>query len=136
MDLQEYLPVIHILCNPGLRQRHWDKINDIAGENISPDSGTSLRKMLRHKLEPFLEQFEVISAAASKEHSLEKAMQKMEDDWDEIIFNTTMYRDTGMCVHTHACTGTQVCACTCVHVCVCVCVWWWGILICPGTTDN
>lgn len=94
--LQECLPVIHILCNPGLRPRHWDKINAVIGYSISPDSGTSLRKMLKHNLEPYLEQFEAISTAASKEHSLEKAMQRMEDDWDEVIFNTTLYRDTGM----------------------------------------
>ena len=43
-----------------------------------------------------MEQFEAISVGASKEHSLEKAMQRMEDDWDPIIFNTTLYRDTGM----------------------------------------
>lgn len=67
----------------------------MAGFPITPDSGTSLRKILRHKLEPFLDQFEIISTAASKEYSLEKAMQKMEEDWDEIIFNTTVYRDTG-----------------------------------------
>ena len=94
--LQQYLPVVHILCNPGLRQRHWDKMNDIAGENISPDSGTSLRKMLRYNLEPHLEKFESISSAASKEYSLEKAMQKMEEDWDQVVFNTTLYRDTGL----------------------------------------
>lgn len=93
--IQEYLPTIHILCNPGLRDRHWQKMNEIAGFSITPDSGTSLRKMLRHKLEPHLEKFEAISTAASKEYSLEKAMQRMEDDWDEIIFNTTLYRDTG-----------------------------------------
>ena len=65
------------------------------GFSITPDSGTSLRKMLKFNLEPHMEQFEAISAGASKEHSLEKAMQKMEDDWDPIIFNTTLYRDTG-----------------------------------------
>ena len=92
---QEYLPVIHILCNPGLRQRHWDQINNIVGYSITPDSGTSLVKMLKHNLDPYLEKFESISTAASKEHSLEKAMKKMEEDWDAIIFNTTVYRDTG-----------------------------------------
>ena len=99
---QEYLPVIHILCNPGLRQRHWDKLSTIAGFNITPDSGTSLRKMLKYNLEPYLEEFESISAGASKEFSLEKAMQRMEDDWDPILFNTTVYRDTGKksCLHT------------------------------------
>ena len=93
--LQQYLPIIHVLCNPGLRKRHWDKMNEVVGYNITPDSGTSLRKMLKHQLEPFLDQFEVISTSASKEHSLEKAMQKMEDDWDTVLFNTILYRDTG-----------------------------------------
>lgn len=113
--------MIHILCNPGLRARHWEKMNNIVGYSIAPDSGTSLRKMLKHNLDPFLDEFETISSAASKEHSLEKAMQKMEEDWDAIIFNTTQYRDTGMyvgsillslillissiirCVHPHLC---------------------------------
>ncbi len=94
-QFKDYLPVVHILCNPGLRQRHWDKFTDIIGFDITPDSGTSLRKMLKYKLDPYLEEFESISAGASKEFSLEKAMQKMEDDWDPISFNTTLYRDTG-----------------------------------------
>lgn len=25
-NFMTYLPVIHILCNPGLRQRHWEKV--------------------------------------------------------------------------------------------------------------
>ena len=95
--------VVHILCSPGLRQRHWDKMNEIIGFSTTPDSCTSLRKMLKYNLEPYLEQFEGISAGASKEYSLEKAMQKMEDDWDPIIFNTSLYRDTGWCVCLSVC---------------------------------
>ena len=44
---QDYLPVVHILCNPGLRLRHWEKMSEAIGFNITPDSGTSLRKMIK-----------------------------------------------------------------------------------------
>ena len=56
--VQENLPIVHILCNPGLRQRHWEQMNEITGFSITPDSGTSLRKMLKYNLEPHFEDFE------------------------------------------------------------------------------
>ena len=40
--------------------------------------------------------FSAISNAASKEFGLERAMQKMADEWEGIFFNTTQYRDSGI----------------------------------------
>lgn len=66
MLLQEYIPLIGTLCNPGLRERHWKQMSEIAEIDITPDAGTTLRKVLKLELEPFLEKFDVISGAATK----------------------------------------------------------------------
>lgn len=63
---QDHIPVVSILCNPGIRARHWDQMSEIVGYDLTPDSGTTLRKVLKQNLAPYLEQFESISAAASK----------------------------------------------------------------------
>ena len=67
---QENVPIIATLCNPGMRDRHWDQMGAKIGFSITPDSGTTLRKMLRHNLVPFMEELEVISGAASKVGSI------------------------------------------------------------------
>ncbi len=55
-----------ILCNPGIRPRHWEQMSEIAGNDLTPDSGSTLRKILKQNLTPYLELFENISAGASK----------------------------------------------------------------------
>jgi dynein heavy chain len=87
-----------VLCNPGIRDRHWEKMSEIAKRNLKPDAGTTLRKVLRMGLEPFMGEFEVVSAGATKEFSLEKAMKKMQTDWEPLCFNTAKYKDTGLTI--------------------------------------
>ena len=58
--------MISIMCNRGMRPRHWKGMSDIAGFDLTPDAGTTLRKMLKLNLEASMEQFEGISAAATK----------------------------------------------------------------------
>lgn len=63
---QEFIPTCAVLCNPGVRTRHWSKMSDIAGFDLTPDSGSTLRKVLKLNLGTYMEQFESISAAATK----------------------------------------------------------------------
>ena len=41
-------------------------MSELIGTNITPDSGTTLRKMIKNNLEPFMVEFESISGGASK----------------------------------------------------------------------
>uniref|UniRef100_H3B7G7 Dynein axonemal heavy chain 12 n=1 Tax=Latimeria chalumnae TaxID=7897 RepID=H3B7G7_LATCH len=97
-EFKENIPLVSIMCNPGIRPRHWKQISDIVAYDLTPDSGTTLRKMLRQNLSPYLEKFEQISVAASKEFSLEKAMHTMVEAWDVVTFNLVPYRESGVCI--------------------------------------
>ncbi|KAJ7406929.1 dynein heavy chain 12, axonemal isoform X7 [Willisornis vidua] len=95
-DFKENIPTVTVFCNPGLRDRHWEQMSNIVGYDLTPDAGTTLRKVLKQNLGPYLEQFTTISVGASKEFSLEKAMYAMMEVWDSVSFNTKMYRESGI----------------------------------------
>ena len=63
--------MIGIMCNPGIRTRHWKSMSDIIGFDITPDSGTTLRKVLKYNLGPYMDEFEGISGGASKVRRLQ-----------------------------------------------------------------
>ena len=58
--------MISVMCNNGLRQRHWQNMSTIAGFDLTPDSGSTLRKMLKLDIEKHMNEFETISGSATK----------------------------------------------------------------------
>uniref|UniRef100_A0A669BHB3 Dynein axonemal heavy chain 12 n=1 Tax=Oreochromis niloticus TaxID=8128 RepID=A0A669BHB3_ORENI len=95
--MHKHIPLVSILCNPGLRSRHWTQMSQIVRYEITPNGGTTLRKVLKQNLAPYLEDFESISAA---EFSLEKAMKTMVGIWDSVSFHHQPYRETGVSILT------------------------------------
>ncbi|KAK7101371.1 hypothetical protein V1264_019760 [Littorina saxatilis] len=93
-----YVELIGIMCNPGLRDRHWSQMSEIADMDLMPDAGTTLRKVLKLQLDPFLVQFDSISGSATKEYSLEKATAKMQGEWEGVMLNLAAYRDSGISI--------------------------------------
>ena len=69
-------------------------ISEIVGYEIKPTETTSLSNMLEIGFGKFIEKLEPIGAAASKEYSLEKNLEKMKLDWASMTFNFVKYRDT------------------------------------------
>ncbi|XP_056144845.1 dynein axonemal heavy chain 7 [Lampris incognitus] len=91
-----HIPLVQVLCNPGLRDRHWDSMSAVTGFplRLSDDQACMARFLPLH-LEQHLGSFEGISEAATKEYSLEKAMEKMVDEWSDMEFSMLPYQETG-----------------------------------------
>ncbi|CAH8568670.1 unnamed protein product [Dicrocoelium dendriticum] len=94
-EFKEHLPLIRTLFNPGLRERHWAQISEIVGYTLRNEEGMCLAKLVDMNLEPHISKFDAISEAATKEHSLEKALDKMRKEWAPLEFNLIPYRDSG-----------------------------------------
>ena len=86
------IPIIVCLCNPGIRQRHWNQMSEVIGFDITPNSGSSLRKVLRLELNEFMVKLEAISIAATREHALELTLEDMKHEWAQVNFRTLPYR--------------------------------------------
>ncbi|GCB71663.1 hypothetical protein scyTo_0001655 [Scyliorhinus torazame] len=93
-----HLPIIAIICNPGVKERHWSEISEIVGFEVKPNKDTTLQQMLEFGLANFSERLEEIGVAASKEYSLEKALVKMKTEWVDLTFTFTKYRDTNISI--------------------------------------
>lgn len=48
--LQKYVPLLTVVRNPALRQVHWDDMSSTAGFDLTPDAGTTFRKIIRMNL--------------------------------------------------------------------------------------
>ncbi|KAF5294393.1 hypothetical protein FQR65_LT10758 [Abscondita terminalis] len=97
---KQFLPVLQTVCNKGLQKRHWDLISSIAGVQIVTTPESTLNEMIDYGLTKYSTQLEEISGTASKEYALEKALEKMVEEWDDVKFELFPYRDTGVSILT------------------------------------
>lgn len=87
--------IVNIMCNPALKKRHLSEMSEIAGFDISPNAGTTLRKIMSYSLESKLQNFEIISISANKELQLHTNLRNMIKEWETIALPTSIYKDTG-----------------------------------------
>ncbi|XP_063589657.1 dynein axonemal heavy chain 12-like [Penaeus indicus] len=93
---KEHLPLVSVLCNKGLRARHWENLNKAAGFDITPNAGTSLRKVVQMDLGGLLKEFEVVSSGASREYNLELSLANMKSAWESARLSFAQNPDVGV----------------------------------------
>ena len=94
--LNDNIPLMLLVCNPGMKDRHWDDIERITGITIPRGDATLNSTMLLDlSLQHHVKDIEDVCIAANKEYGLQVAMNKMEAEWQNMIFDTKEYRTTG-----------------------------------------
>ena len=89
-----HLPLLQVICNPGLKERHWQQMNQLVGLALPHDPSATLSDLIDLGIAKYVEKLDEIGGSASKEYSLEKNMSKMKDEWKEMLFTFVKYRDT------------------------------------------
>lgn len=86
------------MCNPALKPRHYDEMSEVAGFDITPDAGTTLRKMTKCGIEDKLDSLEIVSVGADKELQLQKSLVSMMNEWNTIDIPIGKYKETDISI--------------------------------------
>ena len=95
--MQEKLPVIEVLCNPGLKGRHWDQIRQIMNSKLDENEET-IGGILAKDIEHHLAVLEALSEQATKEFSLESKLEKMEKEWETLAFSVVAWKNSSVSI--------------------------------------
>ena len=101
--ISKYVPLMTLLCNLGLRKRHWEDMAQLTKLPLRYSPRTCLQDMIEVKLHDYVEKIEATCINAQKEFSLEKAMDKMAEEWETMNFEFKAWRTTG----THILSGVD-----------------------------
>jgi dynein heavy chain, axonemal len=92
---QEWIPLMHAVCNQGMRERHWEIVAEETGIEVGVESTASVKYLLDNEIMAFLPRMVEVSDTASREWSIEKALGKMLVDWAELSFELAEWKATG-----------------------------------------
>ncbi|XP_051578639.1 dynein axonemal heavy chain 2 [Myxocyprinus asiaticus] len=95
-QFKKIIPLITDLRNPAMRERHWDQIRHEVQQLFDPNSADfTLEKIVALGLDHHTECISDISGAASKELSIEQALEGITKTWEETFLDITPYKDKG-----------------------------------------
>ena len=94
-EMKKVLPIIEILTNPGLKERHWEKAQSILEVRFDWRKVT-MKNLISKGVEMHKEELLEISELAGKEYVIEKALEKMKAEWENQEFIIITKEDKGI----------------------------------------
>ncbi|KAG8232251.1 hypothetical protein J437_LFUL011804 [Ladona fulva] len=94
-DFLPLIPMINALCNPGMRDRHWENFYKETGVKIVLSQTLTFNKCLELGIAKFYPHLQSLSEKASKEYSIESSLLNLEKNWESASFDINPYKDTG-----------------------------------------
>ncbi|PIO38637.1 hypothetical protein AB205_0076840, partial [Aquarana catesbeiana] len=90
------LPLIVDLRNPALRERHWTQVKqEIQRPFDQTGDDFTLEKIVELGLDHHVEKINEISTAATKELSIEQALENITRTWEDTKLDIVSYKDKG-----------------------------------------
>ncbi|ERL92012.1 hypothetical protein D910_09334 [Dendroctonus ponderosae] len=99
-DFKPMIPLLQSLRNPGMRQRHWEKLSEETGKrktgvDLAWTPITTFSDMLSLGIEAHAEDIKNVAEMATKEYTIEQTLEKMLADWEENCLDIQPYKNTG-----------------------------------------
>ncbi|KNC97489.1 uncharacterized protein SPPG_07404 [Spizellomyces punctatus DAOM BR117] len=88
------LPLLQDLKNPAMRDRHWSQLMDEVAKTFDPSGADfTLEKILDMGLDQYAESISNLSAAATKELSIEQGLASIKDAWEQLELDIVPYKE-------------------------------------------
>ncbi|XP_072136794.1 dynein axonemal heavy chain 1 isoform X1 [Mobula birostris] len=94
-EFKPYIPLIQALRTPGMRNRHWELLSEQIQTPIKPKANLTFARCLDMNLQDHIEAIAKVAEVAGKEYAIEQALDKMEAEWENILFDVMPYKETG-----------------------------------------
>ncbi|KAK7575999.1 hypothetical protein V9T40_012285 [Parthenolecanium corni] len=88
------IPILETICNPGLQERHWKKMDEALGVSIKRTPETSFSEILHYGFHKYLPLLQEINIAATQEYALEQNLHKMKQEWNNIFIQHEVCPET------------------------------------------
>lgn len=94
-DFKKFVPLIHALRMPGMKDRHWDMISENLGYDFKPQKDFTMSKAESMGLLDHIEMLSKVADQAAKEFAIEQALAKMKGEWQDLELLVMDYGETG-----------------------------------------